>query len=213
MYRLRIRYRQQTTLNSCWWAALGMLLEYHTERTYAFPSDYHASFRPPPGHFGTLQYNAPPNHLALLMGENEPWQWYYQGIEPDLLNVNRLANISGMRPLEATTGRSTFGGGPAVSLDAAWMEDMLREFGPIYIIRRHAQGHHAFLISGVLQRTGGRDGRGLIEIKDPWPPFGDGQTMQMSGLQSQLAPQLRAFNMLVLRDRRATPRVAEQGEG
>lgn len=37
--------------------------------------------------------------------------------------------------------------------------------------------------------------------------------MQMSGLQSQLAPQLRAFNMLVLRDRRATPRVAEQGEG
>jgi hypothetical protein len=214
MFRLRIAYQHQTTEYSCWWASLRMLLEYHTGLLYAFPWDYHASFRPPPGRVGAIQYNAPPNQAALMMAEDEPWQWYYQGITPDLLNVNQLANIGGMRPMELTTGRSTFGGGSWLTarLDAAWMEDMLRQFGPVYIIRRRGTGHHAFVISGVLQRTGGPDGRGLIETQDPWPPLGRSRTMTMSTLQSQLAPQLRAFNMLVFRSARANPSVVEQDD-
>lgn len=209
MYCLDVAYCQQPTEYSCWWASLQMLLRYHTGRFYSFPWDYDPELRPPPGHFGSLMPHGP---ATPTFGPPQPWQWYQQGITPDLPHVQRLARIGRLRPAEITLGRSSQGGNWLVEpITGEWIEARLRRFGPLYIIRRLQNGHHAYLISGVLDRTAGPSGRGLLELQDPWPG-GRRRVLAVAALQSRLAPQLRAMNMLVYENPRATQRVSEDSE-
>lgn len=211
--RLDVVYQQQRTEMSCWWASLAMLIHYHTDHLPLYPWEHEPRFLPPPGEMGAIHWNAVRGG-ARFLERDEPWQWYQRGIEPDTLHVNRLADLGRLVPLElSTAGRSTFGGRSwwTARLDGAWMEERLRSVGPIYIIRRRGAGHHAFLISGVLQRREGPGGHGLVEIQDPWPG-GRARTVPMTEIQSHLAPQLAAYNMLVFRERRAQQRILEEDD-
>jgi len=131
----------------------------------------------------------------------EPHHWYHRGVPVNVPHLMLWAYLTGLTPARPGLD-SVQRDGWMARVDPELVERMLRSSGPIVVIRRRPEGHHAILVTGLIWDRTLPDEFQMVDIVDP--AIGP-TTISLRRLYQWVTPELRDKNVLVKAGRRRSP--------